>query len=54
MTLIQRWYNVDRRRGVISTHINVETTLSVFWEETTHGMVAEFSKGNAGVTSNSE
>ena len=27
----QRGYKVDRRRDVISTYINVESTLSVYW-----------------------
>ena len=31
-TLNQRRYQVDRRRDVISTYINVESTLSVCWE----------------------
>ena len=31
-TLNQRGYQVDRRRDVISTYINVESTLSVCWE----------------------
>ena len=31
-TLNQRGYQVDRRRNVISTYINVESTLSVCWE----------------------
>ena len=30
-TLNQRGYHVDRRRDVISTYINVESTLSVCW-----------------------
>ena len=32
-TLNQRRYQVDRRRDVISTYINVESTLSVCWEK---------------------
>ena len=31
-TLNQRGYHVDQRRDVISTYINVESTLSVCWE----------------------
>ena len=33
-TLNQRKYYVDRRRDLISTHNNVESTLSVCWEIT--------------------
>ena len=32
LTLNQRGYHVDWRRDVISTYINVESTLSVCWE----------------------
>ena len=32
-TLNQRGYHVDRRHDVISTYINVESTLSVCWVE---------------------
>ena len=31
-TCNQRGYHVDRRRDVISTYINVESTLSVCWD----------------------
>ena len=30
--LNQRGYHADQRRYVISTYINVESTLSVYWE----------------------
>ena len=34
----QREYQVDRRRDVISTYINVESTLGVCWERTGSGV----------------